>query len=63
MCQNYSREQVCNWMLPADSPENFCDACRLNQTIPDLYPFVLKPAVLSRIDFVHRTVRQVAANS
>lgn len=36
MCQNYSREQVCNWMLPADSQENFCDACRLNQTIPDL---------------------------
>jgi hypothetical protein len=36
MCQNYSREQVCNWMLPADSAEIFCDACRLNQIIPDL---------------------------
>jgi hypothetical protein len=36
MCQNYSREQVCNWMVPADSQEMFCKACRFNQTIPDL---------------------------
>jgi hypothetical protein len=36
MCQNYSREQVCNWMVPADSKEMFCKACRFNQTIPDL---------------------------
>jgi len=36
MCRNYSREQVCNWMLPADSGEAFCDACRFNRTIPDL---------------------------
>jgi hypothetical protein len=27
---------VCNWMIPADSPEAFCAACRYNQTIPDL---------------------------
>ena len=30
---------------------------------PDLYPFVLSPPVLSRLDFVHRTVRQTAATS
>jgi len=36
MCQNYSQEQVCNWMVRADSQVTFCDACRFNQTIPDL---------------------------
>lgn len=27
---------ACNWLLPADSPEIFCRACRLNRTIPNL---------------------------
>jgi hypothetical protein len=36
MCQNYSREQVCNWMVPEHSQTAFCSACRFNQTIPDL---------------------------
>ncbi len=36
MCQNYSKAQVCNWMVPADDPEPLCLACRLNRTIPDL---------------------------
>jgi hypothetical protein len=27
---------VCNWMVPADSAESFCAACRYNKTIPDL---------------------------
>jgi hypothetical protein len=36
MCRNYSREQVCNWMMPAGSEETFCKACRFNETIPDL---------------------------
>jgi hypothetical protein len=36
MCGNYSREQVCNWMLPAGDEETFCQACRFNVTIPDL---------------------------
>src|SRR5579864_4534093 len=40
-CQNYAKESVCNWMIPAGTPaghENdpFCVSCRLNQTIPDL---------------------------
>jgi hypothetical protein len=36
MCQNYSQVQVCNWMVPAENAEPFCQACRLNRTIPDL---------------------------
>ena len=36
MCQNYSREQVCNWMVSADNQATLCGACRFNQTIPDL---------------------------
>jgi hypothetical protein len=27
---------VCNWVLPAESNESFCVACRHNRTIPDL---------------------------
>ncbi len=36
MCKNYSEYGVCNWMVPADSSEPLCIACRLNRTIPDL---------------------------
>jgi hypothetical protein len=36
MCRNYSLEQVCNWMIPVNSAAAFCEACRFNQTIPDL---------------------------
>ncbi len=35
-CQNYWKENVCNWMVPASEPEEFCVSCRLNDTIPDL---------------------------
>ena len=35
-CANREAHQVCNWLVPADDPEPFCIACRLNQTIPDL---------------------------
>ena len=28
--------EVCNWLVPADSPEQFCAACRHNRMIPDL---------------------------
>lgn len=34
-CGN-AKEDACNWILPADSKEAFCEACRLNRTIPDL---------------------------
>lgn len=40
-CQNYAKESVCNWMIPAgtasgEKEDAFCASCRLNQTIPDL---------------------------
>jgi hypothetical protein len=34
-CQN-AADIGCNWLVPAESDEAFCDACRLNETIPDL---------------------------
>jgi hypothetical protein len=35
-CLNYERENVCNWMIPAEKTEGFCTSCRLDQIIPDL---------------------------
>jgi hypothetical protein len=34
-CANAAQDG-CNWLLPADSPETFCAACRHNRTIPNL---------------------------
>ena len=34
-CHNYDAG-MCNWMLPADSDEEFCAACRHNRVVPDL---------------------------
>jgi hypothetical protein len=36
MCINYEQHGVCNWMVPAETGEDLCLACRLNRTIPDL---------------------------
>ncbi|MDX1695177.1 MAG: putative zinc-binding peptidase [Ketobacteraceae bacterium] len=36
MCANYSRHAVCNWMVKAGTDLDFCEACSLNRTIPDL---------------------------
>ncbi|MCK8514790.1 putative zinc-binding metallopeptidase [Methylonatrum kenyense] len=36
MCLHYVRDRVCNWMIPEADPEPFCEACRLNEIIPDL---------------------------
>lgn len=35
-CINYSRESVCNWMLPADAPSELCASCQLTHVIPAL---------------------------
>ncbi len=35
-CANYAEHNVCNWMVPADSDEPLCPACRPNRTIPNL---------------------------
>jgi hypothetical protein len=34
-CSN-AQYEVCNWLIPAASPEHYCAACRHNRTIPDL---------------------------
>ena len=34
-CQNATHD-VCNWLIAAHEPEQFCIACRHNRTIPDL---------------------------
>lgn len=36
LCNNYTNHAVCNWAIPVDDPHEFCLACRLNETIPDL---------------------------
>jgi hypothetical protein len=35
-CENYTTEGVCNWMIADDDPVRLCQACRLNNVIPDL---------------------------
>ncbi|MFT3694130.1 MAG: putative zinc-binding metallopeptidase [Kofleriaceae bacterium] len=34
-CGNYA-QAVCNWLLPSESPDTLCRACRHNLTIPNL---------------------------
>ena len=34
-CVN-AEHDVCNWLVPADGSDAFCEACRHNRTIPDL---------------------------
>jgi hypothetical protein len=36
LCENYSKQNVCNWALAADDPNALCRACRLTRTIPNL---------------------------
>ncbi|HZR45605.1 MAG TPA: putative zinc-binding metallopeptidase [Candidatus Manganitrophaceae bacterium] len=36
LCENYSKENVCNWGIPADDPHPLCPSCRLTEVIPDL---------------------------
>lgn len=35
-CENYAQADVCNWMLPADSPARLCASCELTRIIPGL---------------------------
>jgi hypothetical protein len=35
-CANYAHEGVCNWMVPVSDTDDLCQACRLNNVIPDL---------------------------
>ncbi|MFL1895243.1 putative zinc-binding metallopeptidase [Aquimarina sp. 2-A2] len=34
-CKNNAYD-VCNWLIEKDSPQEYCTACQLNRTIPDL---------------------------
>jgi hypothetical protein len=36
LCANYTQHNVCNWGIAANSPDAYCQSCRLTQTIPDL---------------------------
>ena len=35
-CFNYSHHQVCNWVIPSESDEIYCESCMLTRTIPNL---------------------------
>jgi hypothetical protein len=35
-CKNYAAEEVCNWLVPTTSEQELCEACRLNNVVPDL---------------------------
>lgn len=35
-CANFAQEAVCNWMVPAEDPNPFCESCRLTRVIPSL---------------------------
>lgn len=35
VCAN-AQHDACNWLIPADSGDQFCAACRHNRTVPDL---------------------------
>jgi hypothetical protein len=36
LCSNSIEHAVCNWAIPEASSETLCDACRCNETIPNL---------------------------
>jgi hypothetical protein len=36
LCENYSREDICNWAVPSNDPNSLCSSCRLTRVIPDL---------------------------
>lgn len=36
LCRNYRVHGVCNWLVPAQDPGQYCLACNLNQEVPSL---------------------------
>jgi hypothetical protein len=36
LCRNYAEQNVCNWLVPAEDPQPFCESCRLTRVIPNL---------------------------
>jgi len=35
-CSNYSKQNICNWLVPVESDYKLCPSCQLTDTIPDL---------------------------
>jgi hypothetical protein len=55
-CGHYEQHDVCNWMVPADTDEAFCAACRPNQVIPNL----ARPGNLDKWFRIERSKRRLA---
>lgn len=36
LCENYDRENICNWAVPLEDSHPLCRSCRLTRVIPDL---------------------------
>jgi hypothetical protein len=36
LCDNYTRENICNWAIPAEEPDTLCQSCRFTQVVPNL---------------------------
>lgn len=36
LCHNYETYDACNWAIPAESGDTFCQSCALNEVIPNL---------------------------
>jgi hypothetical protein len=36
LCDNYTKENVCNWAVPAAESDPLCRSCRLTRVLPDL---------------------------
>ena len=36
LCRNYSEHRVCNWAVPVEDPNPYCQSCRLTRVIPAL---------------------------
>jgi hypothetical protein len=35
-CKNGRDHDACNWLVPAESQQQFCNSCRLTEIAPDL---------------------------
>ena len=35
-CDNYTRHDICNWLVPVEDNNIYCKSCRLNHIIPNL---------------------------
>lgn len=57
-CNNYVQYNACNWLVPVEDANEFCQSCRLNKVIPDLQ----KPENLTRWFRLERAKRRTLYN-